>query len=89
MKTQKNDFMLSNQKLEGAVKASAPKKSVQFAAADDFFDSQKAWTSELETAQPKYLKPEERVAASVAPPSSLSRPNYEGIYFCLFIYFLL
>lgn len=55
------------------------KKSVQFSVANDFFEiSQKAWTPSLETIQPIYRNPEERCVHSVAPPSSLSRPNYEG-----------
>jgi len=56
------------------------KKSVQFSAHNDFFElSQKNWTCSLENITPEYRNPEQRSVHSVAPPSSLSRPNYEDI----------
>jgi hypothetical protein len=57
------------------------KKSVQFSQTNDFFEiSQKAWTASTDSlGSLKYRNPEERSHLSVAPPSSLSRPNYEDI----------
>jgi hypothetical protein len=54
-------------------------RSVQFSENNDFFEiSQQSWTLQLEDKQPIYRNPAERSAMSVAPPSTLSRPNYEG-----------
>lgn len=57
------------------------KKSVKFSNDSDevFFEiSQNAWTPNLNEATPVYRNPAERNAQCVAPPSTLSRPNYEG-----------
>lgn len=63
-----------------AVHSSGHKKSVQFSNANDFFEiSKNAWTPSLDTVTPVYRNPNERNLHSVAPPSSLSRPNYEDL----------
>lgn len=59
-------------------------KSVHFSAKDDFFEtSRQSWTPQLEQKQPVYRNPAERPVMCVAPPSTLSRPNYEGTYLIL------
>lgn len=55
-------------------------KAVKFSEKTDFFEiSQQAWTPQLEEIQHVYRNPSERPAMCVAPPSTLSRPNYEDI----------
>lgn len=67
------------------------KKTVQFSKSKDevFFDSKNAWTKSLDEIAPTvYRNPEERSVQCVAPPSTLSRPNYEGkpeIQFACFV----
>lgn len=54
-------------------------KAVKFSEKTDFFEiSQQAWTPQLEEVQHVYRNPSERSVMCVAPPSTLSRPNYEG-----------
>jgi hypothetical protein len=62
---------------------SSMKKSVQFTAdvSDDHFNTTKVGlTPAVSRLTPKYRVPEERStqAQCVAPPSSITRPNYEG-----------
>jgi hypothetical protein len=62
---------------------SSSKKSVQFAARDEvFFEiSKNNWTKSLDEIAPTvYKDPKERTVGCVAPQSTLSRPNYEGLY---------
>jgi hypothetical protein len=59
------------------------KKSVQFSAdiSDDNFNTTKVGlTPSVNRLAPRYKMPEERSAQAqcVAPPSSITRPNYEG-----------
>ena len=60
------------------------KKSVQFRSSDDsqglFNTSKIALTPSLKRInKPVFIKPEQRSAECVAPPSSITCPNYEGI----------
>jgi hypothetical protein len=57
------------------------KKSVNFAAKDEVFfsASSRGWTPALKKIT-AYRNPEERVPECVAPPSTLSRPNHEGLF---------
>ena len=59
------------------------KKSVQFTGEveDNFNTSKLGLTPSVNRLTPRYKVPEERSAQAqcVAPPSSISRPNYEGI----------
>lgn len=58
----------------------ATKKKVQFSNADDDFNTSKvALTPSVNRLAPTYRVPEERSALCVAPHSTISRPNYEGI----------
>lgn len=57
------------------------KKSVQFSGSgnEELFNTSKiAITPSLKKLNPVFVKPEERSAECVAPPSTLTRPNYEG-----------
>jgi hypothetical protein len=69
------------------------KKSVQFSAGlDDSFNTTKAGlTPSINRLAPQYRNPEERStqAQAVAPPSSISRPNYEGNFVLLLYVFIL
>lgn len=58
------------------------KKGVQFSTKKDeiFFETQQVWTPQLDSSQEvAYKNPSERNVTAVAPPSTLSRPNYEDI----------
>ena len=59
------------------------KKSVHFRSSDDsqglFNTSKIALTPSLKRIKPVFIKPEQRSAECVAPPSSITCPNYEGI----------
>ena len=60
------------------------KKSVQFTAdvGDDQFNTTKTGlTPSVNRLAPRYKEPKQRSAQAqcVAPPSTISRPNYEGI----------
>lgn len=56
------------------------KRKVHFNEEDEtvFNTSNHALTPVLSHVLPVYKNPEERTANSVAPPSTISRPNYEG-----------
>ena len=58
------------------------KKNVQFSAEqeDNFNTSKVGLTPSINRLTPRYKVPEERSsqAQCVAPPSSITRPNYEG-----------
>ncbi len=59
------------------------KKTVQFSQDindDDFNTSKVGLTPSVNRLTPRYKAPEERTAQvqCVAPPSSITRPNYEG-----------
>ena len=62
--------------------SSHAKKSVQFTAEleDNFNTSKVGLTPSVNRLAPRYKMPEERStqAQCVAPPSSITRPNYEG-----------
>jgi len=62
------------------MKKSGQKKSVQFSnAGDEFFEIHNhAWTTKL-SAENTHRNLDERTMHCVAPPSSISRPNYEGM----------
>lgn len=46
---------------------------------NSFFEiSNSSWTPSLEKLSPIYRDPTQRSTTSVAPPSTLIRPNYEG-----------
>lgn len=59
------------------------KKSVHFRSNEQglFNTSKIALTPSLKKIKPVFIKPEQRSAECVAPPSSITCPNYEGIYF--------
>jgi len=63
------------------LRSALKKKSVQFSdTGDEFFEiPNHAWTTKLSENTPAYRVPEERSLHSVAPASSISRPNYEDI----------
>ena len=65
------------------------KKSVQFHSSDDsqglFNTSKIALTPSLKRIKPVFIKPEQRSAECVAPPSSITCPNYEGIFSIMLI----
>lgn len=59
------------------------KKSVHFLNNEQqglFNTSKIALTPSLKKIKPVFIKPEQRSAECVAPPSSITCPNYEGIY---------
>jgi hypothetical protein len=53
------------------------KKQVNFASSLEEVFNTAVHASATKT--PVYIKPEDRQAHCVAPPSTISRPNYEGI----------
>ncbi len=57
------------------------RRKVHFSQEDEsiFNTSKHALTPALSRILPVYKNPEERSAHCVAPPSTISRPNYEGI----------
>ena len=57
------------------------KKSVHFRSNEQglFNTSKIALTPSLKKIKPIFIKPEQRSAECVAPPSSITCPNYEGI----------
>jgi hypothetical protein len=61
-----------------STRASAAEKKVRFSESDEVFrPSYETFTPSVNDHRIEYRTPDQRVPAAVAPPSSVSRPNYD------------
>ncbi len=79
--TPQTDSYPQSTKINPMEESTSSKKKVSFLPQNEshFNTSKHALTPSLSRIiAPQYQKPEERSAHCVAPPSTISRPNYEG-----------